>query len=268
MSMKTILGIAFALLISYLAFEYFTLPDIAFLNDQVPTETALMRQRDNEFAAEHHGRKPRRVQNIIPYSAISNSLKTAVLIGEDDAFFSHEGFDYERIKEALTVDWEKKRFARGASTITQQLAKNLFLSTSKNPIRKLKEAILTRRIEQTVPKRRILQIYLNVIEWGDNVYGAEAGARYYFGKSASQLSLNEAVLLAAIIPNPHRMNPFAGLTHSQFRRSIILDRMYRYHHITEAEYQDALKAPLLLRGSKEVDASDSITQENSPPTKN
>lgn len=248
MSLKYFTAVLFLLVATYLGFEYLTLPDVTFLNDTLPTETALMKQRDREYAATHNGRAPKHSQSIVPYSAISNSLKAAVLIGEDDAFFAHEGFDYKRIKEAVTMDWEKKRFARGASTITQQLAKNLFLSTSKNPIRKLKEAILTHRMEQELEKKRIFEIYLNVIEWGENIYGAEAASRYYFGKSASQLSINEAVLLAAIIPNPRRMNPFNGLRHSQFRRGVILDRMYRYHHISDQEYQAALNSPILLRG--------------------
>jgi monofunctional glycosyltransferase len=235
------------LLTAYLGIEYLSLPDVAVLKKTIPAETALMKQRDAEFSKRHPGKAPRRYQVVVPYTAISDTLKTAVLIGEDDAFFQHEGFDYQRIKEALTVDWEKKRFARGASTVTQQLAKNLFLSTSKNPIRKLKEAVLAYRLEKELGKRRIFEIYLNVIEWGENVYGAEAASRYYFGKPASQLSLNEAVLLAAIIPNPIRMNPLASLKRSQFRRAIILDHMFRYHHISEEEYRAASSESLVLR---------------------
>lgn len=260
---KTILLLG-TLFLAYGTFEYVTLPDVSFLETTIPAETALMKQRDREYAKVHSGKKTKHLQTIVPYGAISNSLKTAVLLGEDDAFFVHEGFDYQRMKEALTADWEKKRFARGASTITQQLAKNLFLSTSKNPIRKLKEAILTYRMEQRLEKRRIFEVYLNVIEWGDNVYGAEAASRYYFGKPAAQLNLNEAVLLAAIIPNPRRMNPFASLKHSQNRRSIILDHLYRYHHLTEAEYQAALTAPLILRGMK-TPSETTPTDETPPP---
>ncbi len=245
--MKKILLALLSLFVAYLIFEYLSLPSVKFLNDTIPAETALMQQRDREYASTHHGRIPKHFQIIVPYDAISGNLKTAILVGEDDAFFQHEGFDYQRMKEALTVDWEKKRFVRGASTITQQLAKNLFLSTSKNPIRKLKEAVLTYRLERDLGKRRIFTIYLNVIEWGENVYGAEAASRYYFGKPASQLSLDEAVLLAAIIPNPRRMNPFISLRRSQFRRGLILEHLYRYHHITEAEYKAAVEAPIFLR---------------------
>ncbi|MBZ5554299.1 MAG: monofunctional biosynthetic peptidoglycan transglycosylase [Acidobacteriia bacterium] len=244
---RTVALAVLVVITAYLGVEYFSLPDVTFLRKTIPAETALMRQRDEEFEASHHRKAPSHFQVIVPYQAISNSMKTAVLIGEDDAFFQHEGFDYQRIKEALTVDWEQKRFARGASTVTQQLAKNLFLSTSKNPVRKLKEAVLAYRLERDLGKRRIFEIYLNVIEWGQNVYGAEAASRYYLGKSAAQLTLNEAVLLAAIIPNPLRMNPLISLKRSQLRRSIILDRMYRYHHISEEEYRAALSAPLILR---------------------
>jgi monofunctional glycosyltransferase len=246
-SKRTIALAVFVSFAVYVAIEYLSLPNVTFLRKSIPAETALMEQRDDEFETSHHRRPPPHFQIIVPYQAISNSLKTAVLIGEDDAFFQHEGFDYQRIKEALTADWEQKRFARGASTITQQLAKNLFLSTSRNPIRKLKEAVLAYRLERDIGKRRIFEIYLNVIEWGQNVYGAEAASRYYLGKSASQLTLNEAILLAAIIPNPLRMNPLISLKRSQFRRGIILDRMYRYHHISEEEYRTAESAPLNLR---------------------
>ncbi|MGB7622261.1 MAG: monofunctional biosynthetic peptidoglycan transglycosylase [Terriglobia bacterium] len=252
---KRTLGVTILLLVAlYVGIEYLSLPDVAFLKKKLPEETALMEQRDHEYEVRHHGKAPEHFQVVVSYNALPDSLKTAVLIGEDDAFFQHEGFDYQRIKEALTVDWEKKRFARGASTITQQLAKNLFLSTSKNPIRKLKEAILASRLEKELGKRRIFEIYLNVIEWGENVYGAEAASRYYFGKSASQLSLNEAVLLAAIIPSPVRMNPFASLKRSQFRRGIILDRMYRYHHISEEEYHAASSDSLVLRSNPHAPA--------------
>lgn len=254
-SPKTIACAVVLMFSGYLVVEYLTLPDVTFLEKTIPVNTALMRQRDREYADKHNGKAPRHFQTIIPYNTISNSLKTAVLIGEDDAFFEHEGFDYKSIKDAITLDWEKKRFARGASTITQQLAKNLFLSTSKSPLRKIKEAILTYRMEKTLEKRRILEIYLNVIEWGENVYGAESASRYYFAKSAAQLSVNEAVLLASIIPNPRRMNPLLNLKSTQFRRGLLLERMYRYHHITETEYQAALSGPLTFRGTKSTDSS-------------
>ena len=123
----------------------------------------------------------------MPYARISPNLKKAVIVTEDSAFWQHEGIDYEQLRESMETNWERGEFARGASTITQQLAKNLYLSPSKNPIRKVKELLITRRLEVELSKQRILEIYLNVIEWGDGVWGAEAAARRYFRKSAAEL---------------------------------------------------------------------------------
>ena len=143
----------------------------------------------------------------MPYARISANLKRAVIVTEDSAFWQHEGVDYEQLRESMEVNWERGEFARGASTITQQLAKNLYLSPSKNPMRKLRELLITRRLEVELPKQRILEIYLNVIEWGDGVWGAEAAARRYFRKSAAELNATESALLAGAIANPHIMNP-------------------------------------------------------------
>ena len=120
-----------------------------------------------------------------PYHAHLDDLKRAVLVAEDSAFWQHDGVDYQELKESMEVNIERGEFARGASTITQQLAKNLYLSPSKNPIRKLRELLIARRLEAELTKQRILEIYLNVIEWGDGIYGAEAAARSYFGKPAA-----------------------------------------------------------------------------------
>jgi monofunctional biosynthetic peptidoglycan transglycosylase len=147
----------------------------------------------------------------VPYTAISSTLKSAILIGEDDAFYQHEGYDLEQIKESFIKNWEEKRFARGASTITQQLAKNLYLSTSKSPFRKLKEFLIARRLEETLSKRRILEIYLNVIEWGDGIYGAEAASRTYFRKPARDLTIREAALLAALVKRRHQIGDILAL---------------------------------------------------------
>src|SRR6185437_1365389 len=131
------------------------------------------------------------------YTRISPHLKRAVLVAEDDAFWQHEGVDFEQLQESLGVDWTRGRFARGGSTITQQLAKNLYLSPSKNPLRKLRELIIARRLEAELPKARILELYLNVIEWGDGIYGAQAAARTYFHTNASNLDPSESAILAA-----------------------------------------------------------------------
>ena len=138
---------------------------------------------------------------------MSADLKRAVLVAEDDAFFQHEGVDFEQLQESIEIDWRRGKFTRGASTITQQLAKNLYLSPSKNPLRKLKELIIVRRLEAELKKARILELYLNVIEWGDGVYGAEAAARTYFDEPASELDPTESALLAGAIVNPRVLTP-------------------------------------------------------------
>jgi len=148
------------------------------------------------------GGKPKRGQKWIPYQSISPHLVRAVLIGEDIRFFRHSGIDWIGVRLALEKNWEEKRFVRGGSSITQQLAKNLFLSPARNPLRKLHEMLIAWEMEQILGKRRILEIYLNVIEWGDGIYGAEAAAHHYFGISASSLDPDQAVFLSAIIPAP------------------------------------------------------------------
>src|SRR5204863_2314012 len=166
-----------------------TLPDVRRLRTVNPPTTYFMELR----AAEAHanGRPARRVQQWVPYSRISPDLKRAVLVAEDDAFWQHEGVDFEQMQESLEVDWARGRFSRGGSTITQQLAKNLYLSPSKNPVRKLRELVIARRLEAELKKARILELYLNVIEWGDGLYGVESAARVYFGKSAAELDAAE-----------------------------------------------------------------------------
>src|SRR4029453_9536262 len=140
------------------------------------------------------GATPRRDQRWIAYSRISPSLQRAVIVAEDSRFWEHAGIDVDEIEKSIEINWARGGFTRGASTITRQLAKNLYLSPSKNPVRKLRELFITRRLEAELTKRRILELYLNVIEWGDGIFGCEAAARAYFGKSAADLSREEAAL--------------------------------------------------------------------------
>ena len=170
-----------------------------------PGPTALMRQRAAEAAK--RGRPARLSQAWVPASRISRHLVHAVLASEDQKFFGHEGVDWDAIKESAEKDVKARRFVAGGSTITQQLAKNLYFGTGKTPLRKLRELVVARWLEQDLGKRRILELYLNVIEWGDGVYGAEAAARTWFGKTAASLEPGEAAALAAMIPNPRRLNP-------------------------------------------------------------
>src|SRR5581483_6231842 len=156
---------------------------------------------------------------------ISPALRRAVLIAEDDAFWQHEGVDLEQLQQSLEIDWKRGRFVRGGSTITQQLAKNLYLSPSKNPLRKLRELILARRLEAELKKARILELYLNVIEWGDGIYGAEAASRAYFHTSAGNLDPASAALLAAAIVNPRVWNPAHPTARLVRRQQLILRRM-------------------------------------------
>ena len=192
-----------------------------------PGSTAMMEQRAKEASA--RGEEPRQVQTWVPYDRISQNLVRAVLAGEDSRFFDHAGFDWDEIKKALEKDWNEGRFKRGASTISQQLAKNLFLSTSKNPVRKLHEALITWEMEVILGKRRIIEIYLNVIEWGDGVYGAEAAARRYFNTSAASLSADQAAFLSAIIPSPNgAYNPSTHRRKVERRKNLISRLM---HHV-------------------------------------
>jgi monofunctional biosynthetic peptidoglycan transglycosylase len=206
-----------------LAYVWLTLPDVRDLKTHNPTTTAFMELRASEAHA--RGVAPRRVQRWVPYSHISADLKRAVLVAEDDAFWQHDGVDYGQLQESLETDWARGRFARGGSTITQQLAKNLYLSPSKNALRKLRELLIARRLEAELKKARILELYLNVIEWGDGIYGVEAASRTYFYEDASDLGPNESALLAAAIINPRRLNPAKPGARLIRRQQLILRRM-------------------------------------------
>jgi monofunctional biosynthetic peptidoglycan transglycosylase len=179
--------------------------DVRDLAREVPDETGVMRQREAE--AKEAGRKPRHLQTTVPLSGISKNLIHAVLSAEDPNFFGHAGIDWDAIQESIETNIEKGRYARGGSTITQQLAKNLFFTTRKSLVRKAREAIVATWMEHDLPKKRIIELYLNVIEWGDGVYGCEAAARRYYRASCASLSVDQAAGLAAMIPSPRRINP-------------------------------------------------------------
>jgi monofunctional biosynthetic peptidoglycan transglycosylase len=205
------------------AFIYLTLPDVRALRSSNPESTAFIDLRAREARA--RGEKPRRIQRWVPYARVSSNLKRAVLVTEDSRFWTHEGIDFDELKESMEVNIERMEFARGGSTITQQLAKNLYLSPSKNPIRKLRELLIARRLEAELSKQRILELYLNVIEWGDGIYGAEAAARTYFHESAADLSPPEAALLAAAITNPRVMSPARPTARLRRRQDMVMRRM-------------------------------------------
>jgi monofunctional biosynthetic peptidoglycan transglycosylase len=205
------------------AYVYLTLPDVRVLRTTNPTNTAFMELRAEEAARD--GRKLRHVHRWMPYSRISRNLQRAVLVAEDSRFWDHEGIDLEEIRKSIEINMERGTAVRGASTITQQLAKNLYLSPSRDPLRKLRELIIARRMEAALPKARILEIYLNVIEWGDGIWGADAAARTYFGVSASALNREQAALLAGAIINPRVLNPARPTARLLSRQRLILGRM-------------------------------------------
>jgi monofunctional biosynthetic peptidoglycan transglycosylase len=225
-----------------LFFEAATLPRTSALRNQNPATTSLIEARNRE--ARHNGIEPKRVQIWVPLDRISPSLQRAVLAGEDSNFVTHHGFDYQAIQRAWDqaqkeAEKEAKQtgeddswlpnmpdFKRGASTISQQLAKNLYLSNERSWLRKGHEAIITYFLERNLSKRRILELYLNVIEWGDGLYGAEAASQYYFHKPAANLNAREAAFLSAMIPNPRTIfNPQVNPKRVARRQRIIMRLM-------------------------------------------
>ncbi len=205
--------------------EFGTLPygNVNQLKTTNPSETAFMREHREEAKGE--GKPFRRVQRWISLNRISKDAVNAVIVAEDGTFWTHRGFDWFEFRESIERNMKEGRAARGASTITQQLVKNLYLSSSKNPLRKLKEWVLTWYVEQTLSKSRILELYLNVIEWGRGTYGIEAASQQYFGKSASLLSREESARLAAVIPNPRRYRVDKETRYLERRSQLIMSRM-------------------------------------------
>jgi len=200
-----------------------TMPDIAALRRSNPATTTLMESRQTQ--AEIQGRSIGRHWIWVPLTRISPHLRQAVVAAEDASFFTHEGFDWEGIKDAALHDLEAGELKRGGSTITQQLAKNLYLSSERSLLRKARETLITRLLEHHLSKERILELYLNVAEWGAGVYGAEAAARHHFKKPARDLSPDEAAWLAAILPSPRRYDPLRKTTALSRRHDRILRRM-------------------------------------------
>ncbi|MBD0372359.1 MAG: transglycosylase domain-containing protein [Pyrinomonadaceae bacterium] len=234
-----LVGLVLALAYVFISYTY----TISKLRDHNPGSTSLIDYRMQE--AQKRGEQPKRMQIWVPLERISPQLQRAVLAGEDTNFATHHGFDYEAIQRAWDEaqreaekeskeegedpsiwDWNLPSFKRGASTITQQLAKNLYLSNERSFLRKGREAVITYFLERELSKRRILEIYLNIIEWGDGIYGAEAASQYYFKKSAADLTPREAAFLSAMIPSPLNIfNPQKNLKRVQRRQKVILRGM-------------------------------------------
>lgn len=192
-----------------------------------------------------------------PQRNIPTEMKWAVIVAEDANFYRHEGIDVKALKNAIKYDLEQKRFARGASTITQQTAKNLFLSRDKTINRKIKELYLAMRMEQELTKGRIIELYLNIVELGPMVYGVGHGARYYFDKPAKSLTPRECAFLAAMLPGPQKVyNPYRHLDRVLKRSDMILGQMRQKGVLTEAEYRQALaEMPNISGMQRKVDQS-------------
>jgi penicillin-binding protein 1A len=220
------------------------LPDVSILKHYRPAAASEVLDKDGAVLTEYYDRKFRIWAPIV---SLSDIVIQAVVIAEDDTFFEHKGVNYKATWDALVHDVQKKRFARGGSTITQQMIKNVLLSKEKTISRKLREYFLARKAEELLSKRRILEIYLNEVEWGDNIYGIEAASRFYFDKHAAELTTGEAALLAGMLPNPRYFNPFKRPDKAKNRQERVLANMLQAKLITSEDYDVAIKSPFNLR---------------------
>lgn len=220
------------------------LPDVAVLKNYRPAASSEVLDREGRVLTHYYDRKFR---IWVPLSSLPDIIIQAVVTAEDDTFFAHKGVNYKATWDALVHDARKWRFARGGSTITQQMIKNVLLSREKTVTRKLREYVLARRTEELISKRRILEIYLNEVEWGNGIYGVEAASRSYFNKHAPELSVDEAALLAGMLPNPKYYNPYKRQDKARDRQERVLSNMLQAKLITPEEFTEAMEAPLKLR---------------------
>ena len=231
------LAAAMALAAAVAAALWATTPDPRALARANPRTTALLEQRRAEARAAHRPFHPRLV--FLPLDRISPRLVDAVIVSEDAGFWGHDGIDWQATRDAAEADWKARRFARGASTLTQQLAKNLWLGTEKSLLRKAREAILAVKLERALPKRRILALYLGVAEWGDGVFGIAAGAEARFGTTAADLTTAQAVVMASMLPAPRRVDLGHPSTWLRRRARRLLDRLRDAGRISPAEHLHA-----------------------------
>src|SRR5581483_9907034 len=257
---KRLFIILLLVLIAIVAYEWTTFPDVTKLKDQWPATTAFMEQRKSELRAA--GKDDTIVHRPVPYARIAPYLRRGVLVAEDNDFYEHGGVDMDALKEAIQKEWERKQLSNGGSTITQQLAKNLYLNPSRNPLRKIEEYFIARSLEKHLTKKRILELYLNVVEMGERVYGAEAAAREYFHESASALSPSQAALLAGCLPNPRIMNPGDPNRRLRARQRMILARLRRWGYLVEEQVLTEKKpAPTPPSELQQTPPTDTVTPE-------
>ena len=231
--MRRILLLFIVIILAYVAYEWVTFPNVEELKTGFPKTTAFMDIRRAELRSA--GKDDTLQYTPVPYSRISPYLRRGVLVAEDNSFYEHSGVDTQAMREAFERDWKRKQITHGGSTITQQLAKNLYLSPSRNPLRKIREYFLAMALERHLTKKRILELYLNVVEMGERVYGAEAAAQFYFHKPASALTPREAALLAGCLPNPRAMVASSPNKRLRARQRMILSRLRRWGYLAESE---------------------------------
>lgn len=241
---KSIKKIVFIVLLSIFAavclfagYFLLTLPNVEFLKKQDPETTALIEQRKAEAKKKKQKLKIR--QKWVKFDDIPQLLKDTIRVSEDIDFYHHNGIDYYELKEAIKRNLKEGKKARGGSTITQQLAKNLFLSTKKSYYRKLKEFFIAKKLEEHLSKNRIFHIYLNIIELGPGIFGVEAASEYYFGKSVGSLNLEEILRLAAVLPKPLRVTPLSDSRYLKWRVNLLLERLNKHEYITAEQYMQA-----------------------------
>jgi len=243
-----------ALYLVYIGIAIYRLPPVSLLADSSMNMTIQVRDWQKKVHPFVVG--PRNPW-WTPINSIPSEMEWAVIVAEDANFYSHEGVDVKAIKAAIKYDLEKKRLARGASTITQQTAKNLFLSREKSLTRKLEELYLAKRMEQVLTKGRILELYLNIVELGPMVYGIGHGAQYYFSKQASSLTPRECAFLAAMLPGPQKVyNPYRHLDRVLKRSDMVLRNMHLKGVLTDGEYRQAMaETPNISGMQRKVDQS-------------
>ncbi len=234
----TVLSI-FVFIVAFIAHLILTLPDVSNMMIQNPETTALMEIRTR--LAEKEKRDFPIRQSWALFAHIPQLLKDTVRIAEDAGFYWHGGVDFEELKEAVKKNIQEKKFARGGSTITQQLAKNLYLSPKKSLIRKIKEYLIARKLEKALSKDRIFELYLNVIELGPGIFGVQAASQYYFGCDVGELTLEEIVRLVAVLPRPLSTDPRGESEWLKWRCRWLLHKLELYEYITEETYRESVQ---------------------------